>query len=191
MRYITALTDPQIRKLLKREIIQLGLFEEKVYEVEVAVILYLLRKNQAEVHRLEHRVADKLDKLEQKVEAHNQQLLGSPRCQPEAGWRQLQQWVARHQLSHFVHLQLEDRRLQNQVDPAARHQAMALAGCYVLETDVPRVLLDGQTAHDRYKDLAQVERDIRTLKTGLLEVRPIYLRKAERTQAMSWSGCWP
>ena len=85
MRYITALTDPQIRKLLKREIIQLGLFEEKVYEVEVAVILYLLRKNQAEAHRLEHRVADKLDKLEQKVEAHNQQLLGSPRCQPEAG----------------------------------------------------------------------------------------------------------
>ena len=28
-----------------------------MYEVEVAVILYLLRKNQAEAHRLEHRVA--------------------------------------------------------------------------------------------------------------------------------------
>jgi hypothetical protein len=68
------------------------------------------------------------------------------------------------------------------VDLAARQQAMALAGCYVLETDVPTALLDGQSAHDRYNDLAQVERDIRTLKTGLLEVRPIYLRKAERTQ---------
>ena len=182
MCYITALTDPQIRKLLKREIIQLGLFEEKVCEVEVAGIRYLLRKNPAEARRLEHRVADKRAKLKQKVEARNQQVLGSPRCQPEAGLRQLQQWVRRHKLSDFVRLQLEDRRLQIQVDPAAKQQAMALAGCYVLETDVPTALLDGQTAHDRYKDLAQVERDIRTLKTGLLEVRPIYLRKAERTQ---------
>ena len=31
-------------------------------------------------------------------------------------------------------------------------------------------------------DLTQVERDFRTLKTGLLELRPIFLRKAARTR---------
>ena len=36
--------------------------------------------------------------------------------------------------------------------------------------------------HDRYLDLTQVERDFRTLKTGLLELRPIFLRKEGRTR---------
>ena len=39
-----------------------------------------------------------------------------------------------------------------------------------------------QQVHDRYLDLTQVERDFRTLKTGLLELRPIFLRKEGRTR---------
>ena len=37
--------------------------------------------------------------------------------------------------------------------------------------------------HARYKDLAMVEEAFRTCKTGHLELRPIYVRKAERTRA--------
>jgi len=37
--------------------------------------------------------------------------------------------------------------------------------------------------HGRYKDLAKVERGFKTIKTGLLEVRPIWLRRKNRTQA--------
>ena len=36
---------------------------------------------------------------------------------------------------------------------------------------------------DRYKDLASVERAVRSCKTVHLEVRPIFLRLAERTRA--------
>jgi transposase len=182
MRYISALTDPQIRKLLKRHVIQLGLFEEKVCEVEAEGVRYLLRKNEAEARRLWYRVEDKLRKLEQKVQARNQQVLESPRSQPETGLHPLQQWMQRHKLSTFIALTLEGRTLRLQLDEAAQQQALALAGCYVIETDVPPPRLDAQTAHDRYKDLAQVEHDIRTLKTGLLEVRPIFLHKASRTR---------
>ena len=39
-----------------------------------------------------------------------------------------------------------------------------------------------QAVHDRYLDLTRVERDFRTLKTGLLEIRPVFLRKADRTR---------
>jgi hypothetical protein len=69
-----------------------------------------------------------------------------------------------------------------QRDSSTHEQALELAGCYVLETDVPAEKLDTQSAHDRYKDLAQVEQDIRLLKTGLLEVRPVFVRKAPRTR---------
>ncbi len=37
--------------------------------------------------------------------------------------------------------------------------------------------------HDRYRDLHEVEQDFRTMKTGLLEVRPVFVRKAPRTRA--------
>ncbi len=182
LHYLTALTDPQIRKLLKRGTIQLGLFEEKVCEVEADGLRYLLRKNATEARKELHRVEDKLAKLEAKVGARNAQVEQSERCQPESGRRQLQEWIERHKLGSFVSLTLHERTLSLQIDGAAREKAGELAGCYVIETDVPQAWLDGQTAHDRYKDLRHVERDLRTLKTGLLEIRPIFVRKEARTR---------
>src|SRR5215470_9503758 len=40
-----------------------------------------------------------------------------------------------------------------------------------------------EMVHDRYKDLASVEQAFRSCKTVPLEVRPIFLRLAERTRA--------
>ncbi len=42
--------------------------------------------------------------------------------------------------------------------------------------------MDAPTVDARYRDLQQVERDFRTMKTGLLEMRPIFVRKASRTR---------
>lgn len=182
LRYITALTDPQIRKLLKRGTIQLGLFEEQVCEVEADGLRYLLRKNETEARKELHRVEDKLAKLEAKVAARNAQVEQSARCQPESGRRQLQEWVRHHKLAGFVALTLDERTLSLQIDGAAREKATELAGCYVIETDVSKELLEAQSAHDRYTDLRHVERDLRTLKTGLLEIRPIFVRKEDRTR---------
>jgi hypothetical protein len=67
-------------------------------------------------------------------------------------------------------------------DAAARDKEAQLDGCYVVESDLPAVAADTQAVHDRYLDLTRVERDFRTLKTGLLEIRPVFLRKAERTR---------
>lgn len=182
LRYITALTDPQIRKLLKRGTIQLGLFEEQVCEVEADGLRYLLRKNETEARKELHRVEDKLAKLEAKVAARNAQVEKSGRCRPESGRRQLQAWIQRHKVGGWVALTLHERTLSLRIDAAAREKAGELAGCYVIETDVPKALLDAQNAHDRYKDLSHVERDLRTLKTGLLEIRPIFVRKEDRTR---------
>jgi len=183
LRYITALTDPQIRKLLQQGTLQMGLFEEQVCEVEADGLRYVLRKN-PEIERKEyHRVADKLARLTQKVEARNQFVAGSKRAVPESGLRLFETWIRRHKLQSFVRVSLEERRLVVEVDEAAQSEALLLAGCYVIETDVPGAALAAKQVHDCYKDLAKVERDWRSMKTGFLEIRPVFLRKANRTRA--------
>jgi hypothetical protein len=91
--------------------------------------------------------------------------------------------VKRHKLAAFVQVSLHDGVLRATLDTAAQAEATVLEGCYVLETDVPQTALAAQAVHDRYRDLHAVEQDFRTLKTGLLEVRPIFVRKAPRTRA--------
>ena len=182
IRYITALSDPQVRRLLQRGVLQLELFAEQVCEVQADGKRYILRKNAAEARKAQHRLQDKLTTLQTLVAARNAKVVASPRCQPEAGLRGLQAWVQRHTLSSIVSLRLDERQITLTIDAAAQEQALQLAGCYVLETDAPAERLDTQPAHDRYKDLAPVEQDIRMLKTGLLEVRPVFVRKDTRTR---------
>jgi hypothetical protein len=150
IRYITALSEPQVRRLLKRDVLQLALFDEQVCEVPADGKRYLLRKNAAEARKARHRLDDKLATLRTLVAARNTKGAASPRCQPAAGLRGLQAWVQRHQLSHVVALRLEGRTILVESDPQGQEHALQLAGCYVLETDVPPELLDTQTAQDRY-----------------------------------------
>jgi len=182
LRYITALTDPQIRRLLSEGTLQLGLFHEKVCEVEADAVRYLLRKNDSEAAREKHRLQDKLAKLSGKIERRNRQVEASVRCQPEAGSRQLQAWIARHKLMGLVELRLEARVLTLVKNEAAIDRALELAGCYVVTSDVPKDQMSGQEVHDSYVGLQKVERDFRAMKTGLLEVRPVFVRKESRTR---------
>jgi transposase len=182
LRYISALTDPQIRRLLGQGTLQMGLFHEEVCEVEADGVRYLLRKNEDEAAREQHRLEDKLAKLSRKVEQRNEQVMKSPRCRPEAGPRNLQVWVARHKLTGLVELRLEGRILVLERNSTAIERAMELAGCYVVVTDVPKQQLSGQEVHDSYVGLQKVERDFRQMKTGLLEVRPVFVRKESRTR---------
>jgi transposase len=182
LRYISALTDPQIRRLLGEGTLQMGLFHEQVCEVEADGLRYLLRKNEDEAAREQHRLEDKLAKLSRKIEQRNEQVMKSARCQPEAGPRNLQLWVARHKLTGLVELHLEGRTMLLERNPPAIDRAMELAGCYVVVTDVPKQNLSGQEVHDSYVSLQNVERDFRQMKTGLLEVRPVFVRKESRTR---------
>ena len=43
--------------------------------------------------------------------------------------------------------------------------------------------MEAQAVHDRDRDGHAVEQDCRTLKTGLLEGRPVFVWKAPRTRA--------
>ncbi|MBI4874061.1 MAG: IS1634 family transposase [Acidobacteria bacterium] len=182
LRYISALTVPQIRKLLSTGTPRMSLFAEQVCEVEADGVRYVLRKNEAEAAREQHRLEDKLAKLGRKVEARNQRVKQSKRCQPEAGRRQLQAWVARHKLTGQVELRVEGRAIVLEGKQAGIGQALQLAGCCAVATDVPKEQMNEQAVHDSYVRLRKVERDFRLLKTGLLEARPVFVRKESRTR---------
>jgi len=161
---------------------QLDLFSEDVAEVEHEGKRLVVRRDPATQRKEEQRRDDKLAELGRRVAERNAFVKQSPRAQPEAGLRSLQQWVKKHKLESFVTLALEDRTLTWTVDEEAKAQAALLDGCYCLESDVSAEKLDAQTVHDRYKDLQQVERNFRDLKTAFLEIRPIFVRTEEHTR---------
>jgi transposase len=182
LHYITALTDPQIRRLLHQGTLQLGLFHEQVCEVESDGVRYILRKNEAEAARERRRLEDKLAKLETKIGSRNQAVKQKPRSNPEAGQRKLEAWAAQHKLTGLVEFKLEGRAITLTRDLTAIDKALELAGCYVVTSDVTKQELSAQQVHDGYLRLQKVERDFRAIKTGLLEVRPIFLRDEKRTR---------
>ncbi len=95
--------------------------------------------------------------------------------------------MARHKLTGLVELHLEGRTMVLERNQAAIDRTMELAGCYVVVTDVPKQNLSGQEVHDSYVSLEKVERDFRQMKTGLLEVRPVFVRKESRTRGHVFS----
>ena len=180
-KYITALTDPQVRKLIKGNVIQLNMFDETIHEVEHNNLRLVLRRNKAVWLKEQKRREDKLNKLKERIEKRNQFVAQSKKANPQTGLDSAVTWANRHKLTSFVSLALNDRKITIEVDEEAKENAAILDGCYVLETDVSHAM-EAKSVHDRYMDLENVERDFRTMKTAFLEIRPIYLRKADRTR---------
>jgi hypothetical protein len=181
-RYVTALTDPQIRALLTKQRLQLELFEDKPAEVELDGKRYVLRCNPQTQARERARRADQWARVQAKLTARNQQVEKKPRSDPQSSLRQAQVLLAKYRLQGWVKVELAGRQVVWTEDGAARQKQAELDGCYVIESDLPKAAADPQQVHDRYLDLTQVERDFRTLKTGLLELRPVFLRKERRTR---------
>ena len=182
-RYLTALTDAHVRTLLKQGVLQPELFDAPLCEVEHDGKRLIVRRNEAVRVREQRRRADKLHQLHAKIAERNAFVEQSPRASAEKGLAALRGWVKRHQLAKLVTLTLEERVSLCAVDEIAMAEDGLLDGCYLLETDVPAALLDAPTVDQRYRDLQKVERNFRTVKTTFLEIRPIFLRKAERTKA--------
>jgi len=181
-RYISSITDPQMRVLLANKTLQMELFTEQVGEAEAGGKRYVLRKNPDEARRIRHRLEDKMSKLRSKIDVRNELVAKSSRRKPEAGLAALRQWIVRHKITGLVSLRLEGRQIVAVVDPQGELRAFALAGCYVIVTDVPNEKLDADAVHASYMALQKVERDFRTMKTGLLEIRPVFVRKESRTR---------
>lgn len=181
-RYVTALTDPQIRKLLGKKVLTPELFDEEPLAIEHEGRRLILRCNPATRDRERQRRLDQCRRIEQKLAAGNARLTEKPRTKVATLRKQAQGWLEHYRFAQWMQLQVTERVVALLKDPAVETQLALLDGCYVLETDLPAAVADARTVHARYMNLTDIERDFRTMKTGQLELRPIFVRIAEHTE---------
>jgi transposase len=182
MHYITALTSAQIRTLITRKLIQPELFDEKLCEVQDQGKRFVLRRNDSRVQRERLRREDKLAQMRRRVESRNEYALAHPKSQVETSLNLLEKWSKKLKLSDFVQFTAQGRSVALTIDEAAMQQASQLDGCYVLETDADPQLLNTNEVNTAYGNLQKVERNFRTMKTGLLEIRPLFVRREDHTR---------
>src|SRR6266699_133600 len=182
--YMTAMTKPQIDKLLRQGTFQMDRFDQKLAEVLADEGLrYVLRRNPVRAQEVRDTRHAKLAKLQAQVTKQTQYLQEHPRAAAQGALQKLVASAAKLRIADWVELTLEERAITLTVNTRAQQEAAQLAGCYVLKTDLTPQQAQKEIVHDRYKDLASVEHAFRSCKTAHLEVRPIFLRLADRTRA--------
>ncbi len=180
--YITAITKPQIRMLLKQGVVQMEFFDEDLYELEEGSARYILKRNPARAKQLQASREEKRQSVETFTNRQNEYLAAHPKASLEKAQRRVQAKIERLRIDAWLTADAEGRKIVLRADENALQEAASLDGCYMLKTDLPAEAASKALVHERYKDLAEVEWAFRTCKTAHLEIRPVYVRKEESTR---------
>ncbi len=180
--FITAITKPQIKKLVNIGAIQMSLFEEEVAEVEYEGYRYIIRRNPQRAKEIQENRKSRIEYIIKKIIKKNDYLAKHKKASEEVALKDINREIERRKLVRIVRLKSDGRSLNYKIDTDSIADISMLDGCYAIKTDVPKEALDKEIIHDRYKDLTQVEKAFRTMKTALEEIRPVYVRKESRTR---------
>lgn len=180
--YITSITKSQIESLLEQRVIQLSMFDESLTEVTYEGVRYILRRNPLRSTEAEKSRQSKINAIKQKVIQNNQYLLSHPKAKVSTAIRAIETEIAKLKMQPMVSCYAKQRELYVEIIEEKLAEAGILDGCYVIKTDIPKEAIKKECIHERYKDLSLVEQAFRTMKTSLEEIRPLYLRKEQRTR---------
>ena len=183
--FITALTKSQVETLIGRGDVQLEFFDENVSEVVLENgKRYLLKRNPVRATEIAASRASKLSSLREFVAKKNEYLHEHRKANPENALKHARLYAKKLKIDGWMELESDAtaRKIELRINETKWKEASLLDGCYCLTTNLTVKEMDMETVHSRYKDLAMVENAFRTLKTGHLEVRPVYVRKAEHTR---------
>ena len=180
--FITAITKAQIKKLLKRGIFQLELFDTVLCEIEVDDVRYILRRNPQRRGEVRTNRENMIQKAKRLSIDRNEYLHEHPKADPEVALRKVKSYLSKRKPAMFCSVSHTGRILSFELDEEAKKEYEELDGCYVIKTDLKREEACAKEIHDRYKDLALVEQAFRRMKTVHLEQRPVFVRKASRTR---------
>jgi transposase len=180
--YITAITKPQIKSMLKEGVFQLGLFDDNLCEVAHNGVRYILRRNPQRAREMDESRASKLFALQQLAAEQSRYLAAHPRANRHTACKKVIEKSGRLNLGSLVTVTAADRSVEVKVDDEYIAQIAALEGCYALKSDLPVEAADTKIIHGRYKELTLVEDAFRTCKTSHLEVRRVFVRNEANTQ---------
>ncbi|MCP4273998.1 MAG: IS1634 family transposase [Gammaproteobacteria bacterium] len=185
--FITALTKPQIEKLLKEGIFQMQLFDKDICEVIEEGLRYVLRRNPIRAKEIQENRQSKLTAVKKLCAQKTQYLAEHPRAKVHVAKRKIKQFMAKVKIDKWSKVRVKGRSFKVEINDIELQEVEKLDGCYALKTNLSAPDASKETIHDRYKSLAEVEWAFRTMKTSLLHIRSIYVRKANRTRAHVFS----
>ena len=175
--FISAITKPQIEKLLNIGVMQMSLFEEKITEVYYENYRYIVRRNPERAKEIERNRKSRIEYIIKIINKKNSYLLEHKKASVEVAIKNINEEIEKRKLKGIIKVGANSRTLTWEIDDTALKDSSRLDGCYVIKTDLPKDILSKEIIHDRYKDLTLIERAFRTIKTTLEKIRPVYVRK--------------
>jgi transposase len=181
LKTIGALTHPEIRDLLNRKVIEMGLFDERniveVIDSDNPNIRYCLclnpdvKEKEGKTRRaLLERTKNELEKIAASPRKSDAEKIGA----------RVGKVLGKTRMGKFVNWSVTDEKLEWSFDNEKIRAEKRIDGCYIITTDVSKELMKAQEVVKSYKNLMKVEQAFRTMKTVQLEIRPVYHKKDER-----------
>lgn len=190
---ISALTQHQINRLLKADVIQAELFDERnivqISDPDKPEERYCLCRNPVTAAS-ETTSRKRLIKLSEegltKIAGYKQ------KTTVEVLGARVGKHLAKYKMGKFfnwhVDADAEEKKSRNHklkwsLDETKIATEQRLDGCYIVRTDVSVETMSQTEVVAGYKALGNVERAFRSLKTTHLEIRPVYHKRDDRIQA--------
>jgi transposase len=185
--WISALKAPQVKKLVRDGDLQLSLFDEQnlaeirsdAYPDERLVVCRNPLVAAQRAHRREDLLAATergLAEIQQRVEQGT--LQGAAQIGLAVGPA-----LKRYRVKKHFQVEIEDERFRYERKTEQIAEEAALDGFYVLRSSVPADTLASAEIVRSYKQLKQAELAFKTMKSPLLEIRPIHHRLEDRVRA--------
>jgi transposase len=177
VKVITAITHGAIDTLCEKDVIQIGMFDEKnIVEVLDGDKRYCLCKNPD----MAKKETATRQSLLQKTTEQLDNIIGGTRKNKNSKAIRAGKVVGKYKMGKFIIFEGADDNLTYRVDYDKIEQEALLDGCYVIFTDVPPEDMTAAEAVANYKRLMEVETAFRNMKTVRLEVRPVYHKTDDR-----------
>ena len=184
--YITGITRSQIETLINQKVLEYGLFDSTLCEVEHEGIRYIYRKNPKREEEIKYLRVQKQERIEKLLSDKNIYLAEHGKASLEKALSAIERKIKELKLSNWLSVfksESSARALCLEVNEEKLEEQSRLDGCYVLKTDLGATELIKEEVHARYKDLAHVERAFREMKMEHLELRPLHVRSKASTRA--------
>ena len=181
--YITAITKPQIEKLIHDKVFQMEMFDDNLVEIEDGNIRYVLKRNPLRAQEIELNRQSKLKYCIDFAEKQNQYLSLHAKAKFDIALQKVIEKTKKLRIDKWLRVISENRMIKIRIDEKKKKQISRLDGCYALKTDLEKEFAAKDTIHSRYKDLSKIEQAFRTMKSKFIEMRGIFVRNAERTHA--------
>jgi transposase len=187
--WISALRAPQIRRLAEEGALQLSLFDKRdLAEIKSADFPnerlvacrnpLLLEERRRKRNEMLAATEKKLELIRDAVHRTKRPLRGKDKIGLRVGLA-----MARTKMGKHFEVEFTDDSFHFERKQANIEQEAALDGIYVVRTSLPKRDIDAESVVRAYKQLANVERAFRCIKTTDLKIRPVFHYTADRVRS--------